>query len=315
MALVEAWELLKKFGSLTAVDNISFKVDRGEVVGFLGPNGAGKSTAMKIISGFLEPTSGKAWIDGHNSHTDPIAARRKLGYLPEGAPAYVDMTVGGFLDFVAGMHGLSKTKANDRMAELVDRVGLAEVWNQRIDSLSKGFKRRVGIAQAMVHDPDVLILDEPTDGLDPNQKYEMRSLIRAIAAQKAIIISTHILEEVEAVCTRAIIIARGKMLADATPADLLARAMPAPAIALTIAAADPQRAIEIISSKPGVTEVAVAERINGATRLVVRTTQQPPSASAIATLLGQAEIAADEIFLRRPTLDDVFRKITTGTEH
>src|ERR1700680_643802 len=186
MALVEARDLVKRFGSLTAVDGISFSVERGEVVGFLGPNGAGKSTAMRIISGFLEPTSGQAWIDGHDSHTDPIAARRRLGYLPEGAPAYADMTVAAFLSFVAAMRGMTKAQANERLAELVDRIDLAEVWNQRIEALSKGFKRRVAIAQALVHDPDALILDEPTDGLDPNQKYEMRSLIRAIAPAKAI---------------------------------------------------------------------------------------------------------------------------------
>jgi ABC-2 type transport system ATP-binding protein len=325
MALVEARELVKRFGSLTAVDHISFMVDRGEVVGFLGPNGAGKSTAMKIISGFLEPTSGRAAIDGHDSHADPIAARRKLGYLPEGAPAYADMSVAAFLQFVAGMHGLSKRQANDRLAEVVERVDLAEVWNQRIDSLSKGFKRRVGIAQALVHDPDVLILDEPTDGLDPNQKHEMRALIRAIAPQKAIVISTHILEEVEAVCNRAIIIARGRMLADATPAELLARAAQPATIALTIPTAEPQRAIEVISKEPGVADVAVVERVNGVTRLVVHTAQQRPSTSELTRRLGQADIAADEIYLRRPTLEDVFRQITTqgttiqgtatGTEH
>jgi ABC-2 type transport system ATP-binding protein len=315
MALVEARDLVKRFGSLTAVDGISFKVERGEVVGFLGPNGAGKSTAMKIISGFLEPTSGQAWIDGHDSHTDAIAARRKLGYLPEGAPAYADMSVAAFLSFIAGMHGLSKRQANDRLAELVERIHLAEVWNQRIDSLSKGFKRRVGIAQALVHDPDVLILDEPTDGLDPNQKYEMRSLIRSIAPRKAIIISTHILEEVEAVCGRAIIIARGRMLADATPAVLLAGAPEAGSVAVTIATGDPDRAIEIISREPGVARVAVAERLNGVTRLVVQTAQTRPSASELAGLLGRADIAAEEIYLKRPTLDDVFRQITGGTEH
>jgi ABC-2 type transport system ATP-binding protein len=317
MALVEARDLVKQFGALTAVDGISFAVDRGEVVGFLGPNGAGKSTAMKIISGFLEPTSGEAWIDGHNSHTDSIAARRRLGYLPEGAPAYADMSVGSFLNFIAGMHGLSKAQANDRLAELIERVHLAEVWNQRIDSLSKGFKRRVGIAQALVHDPDVLILDEPTDGLDPNQKYEMRALIRAIAFHKAIIISTHILEEVEAVCSRAIIIAKGRMLADATPADLLAAAPEAGALAVTIATSQPQRAIEIISQEPGVARVAIAERHNGVTRLLVHGAHDRPSASALAVVLGRAEIAADEIYLKRATLDDVFRQITnnTATEH
>ena len=321
MGLVEAQDLYKRFGSLTAVDGISFKVERGEVVGFLGPNGAGKSTAMKIISGFLEPTSGQAWIDGHNSHTDAIAARRKLGYLPEGAPAYADMSVGAYLGFVAAMHGMSKAQTHDRLAELVERVHLSDVWNQRIDSLSKGFKRRVGIAQALVHDPDVLILDEPTDGLDPNQKFEMRSLIKSIAPQKAIVISTHILEEVEAVCSRAIIIAKGRMLADATPAELLARAPGAGSILVAIATTDPQPAIDIISKEPGVVRVVVAERINGVTRLQVQSSAgqnstKQISASQLAGVLGRANIPANEIYLQRPTLDDVFRQITSsGTEH
>ena len=315
MALVETRDLVKRFGALTAVDGITFSVDRGEVVGFLGPNGAGKSTAMKIISGFLEPTSGRAWIDGHDSQTDSIAAWRRLGYLPEGAPAYADMSVGAFLNFIAGMHGLSRRQANDRLAELIERVHLADVWNQRIDSLSKGFKRRVGIAQALVHDPDVLILDEPTDGLDPNQKYEMRGLIRDIAPQKAIIISTHILEEVEAVCSRAIIIAKGRMLADATPAALLAAAPDAGALAITIATSEPQRAIEIIAREPGVTRVTIAERVNGVSHLLVHAAPGRPSATALVGVLGRAEIAADEIYLKRPTLDDVFRQITSGAEH
>jgi ABC-2 type transport system ATP-binding protein len=270
---------------------------------------------MRIISGFLEPTSGDAWIGGHNSHTDPIAARRRLGYLPEGAPAYTDMSVGAFLSFIAAMHGLSKRAANDRLAELVERIHLGEVWNQRIDSLSKGFKRRVAIAQALVHDPDVLILDEPTDGLDPNQKYEMRALIRAIAPHKAIVVSTHILEEVEAVCSRAIIIARGRLLADAVPAVLLAGAPDAGSIAVTLADGDPQRAIEVISRQPGVMKVAVAERTNGVTRLLVHAAASRPSATSLAGVLQEADIAADEIYLRRPTLDDVFREITTATEH
>lgn len=311
MALVETRDLIKRFGPLTAVDGISFSVDRGEVVGFLGPNGAGKSTAMKIISGFLEPTSGQAWIDGHDSHADAIAARRRLGYLPEGAPAYADMSVGGFLSFVAAMHGLSKATANDRLAELVERIDLADVWNQRIDALSKGFKRRVGIAQALVHDPDVLILDEPTDGLDPNQKHEMRELIGSIAPHKAIIISTHILEEVEAVCTRAIIIAKGRMLADATPAELLARAPLNGAVTVTIGTGEPQRAIELISGEPGVDRVEIAHRINGTTRLLIYAPHSRPSAAALASLLGRSDIAVAEIYRERATLDDVFRQITT----
>jgi ABC-2 type transport system ATP-binding protein len=310
MALVEARDLVKRFGSLTAVDDISFSVERGEVVGFLGPNGAGKSTAMKIISGFLEPTSGQAWIDGHNSHTDPIAARRQLGYLPEGAPGYADMTVAAFLEFVAAMHGMTKAQANARLAELVDRVDLAGVWNQRIEALSKGFKRRVGIAQALVHDPDALILDEPTDGLDPIQKYEMRDLIRSIAPQKAIIISTHILEEVEAVCTRAIIIAKGRMLADATPAELLARAPGNGTLAMALATADPQGAIDILSRHPGIDRVDIVHRVNGVTRIAVQTTKARPSTGELTSLLGKSNIVVTEFYVERATLDDVFRQIT-----
>ena len=316
MSLVEARDLVKRFGSLTAVDDISFSVERGEVVGFLGPNGAGKSTAMKIISGFMEPTSGQAWIDGHNSHTDPIPARRHLGYLPEGAPAYADMTVAAFLEFVAAMHGMTKAQANARLAELVDRVHLADVWNQRIEALSKGFKRRVGIAQALVHDPDALILDEPTDGLDPIQKYEMRGLIRSIAQQKAIIISTHILEEVEAVCTRVIIIAKGRMLADATPGELLARAPANGTLALALATADPQGAIDILTKHPGVGGIEMVQRVNGVTRLTIRVAKSRPSADEIAALLGRSNIAVTEYYAERATLDDVFRQIAShGAEN
>lgn len=310
MALVETRDLVKRFGSLTAVDHISFSVERGEVVGFLGPNGAGKSTAMKIISGFMEPTSGQAWIDGYDSHTDPIAARQRLGYLPEGAPAYGDMTVGAFLEFVTAMHGMTRRKAHARLAELVERVDLAEVWNQRIDQLSKGFKRRVGIAQALVHDPDALILDEPTDGLDPIQKHEMRRLIRSIASKKAIIISTHILEEVEAVCTRAIIIAKGRTLADATPAELLARAPANGTLALALATADPSGAIDILSKHPQVGHVDVVQKVNGVTRLSVRTSNARPSVEEFTSLLGRSNITVTEFYVERATLDDVFRQIT-----
>jgi ABC-2 type transport system ATP-binding protein len=316
MALVEARDLVKRFGDLTAVDDISFSVERGEVVGFLGPNGAGKSTAMKIISGFMEPTSGQAWIDGHNSHTDPIPARRRLGYLPEGAPAYADMTVGAFLEFIAAMHGMNKPQASSRLGELVDRIHLAGVWNQRIESLSKGFKRRVGIAQALVHDPDALILDEPTDGLDPIQKYEMRDLIRSIAPQKAIIISTHILEEVEAVCTRAIIIARGRMLADATPGELLEHGPGNGTLALALATADPQSAIDILSKHPGVGRVEIVQRVNGVTRLAIQTSKARPSTSELTSLLRQSNIAVTEFYMKRATLDDVFRQIAShGAEN
>ncbi len=215
----------KSFGSIRAVDNVSFAVARGEVLGFLGPNGAGKSTTMKMITGFLTPTSGTAVVCGHDVLEQPVAVKRRIGYLPEGAPAYPDMTPAAFLDFIARVRGFQGAERKKRIALAVDRIQLREVLHQPIDTLSKGFKRRVGLAQAMLHDPDVLILDEPTDGLDPNQKHEVRALIGDMSRDKAIIISTHILEEVDAVCTRAIVIAHGRVVADGTPGELEALAL------------------------------------------------------------------------------------------
>jgi ABC-2 type transport system ATP-binding protein len=221
--MIEIKHLTRDFGPLRAVDDISFSVARGEVLGFLGPNGAGKSTTMKMVTGFLSPTSGTATVAGHDIENEPLAAKARMGYLPEGAPAYGDMTPAAFLEFIADVRGLAGERRKARIAEVVRLVHLEGVMYQSIDTLSKGFKRRVGLAQAILHDPDVLVLDEPTDGLDPNQKHEVRALIRAMAPNKAIVLSTHILEEVEAVCTRAIIIARGKLLFDGTPQELLAR--------------------------------------------------------------------------------------------
>ncbi len=216
-AMIEIDGLVRRFGPLVAVDGVSFQVARGEVLGFLGPNGAGKSTTMKTVTGFLAPTAGSIRICGHDVEDDPIAAKRCIGYLPEGAPAYPDMTPRAFLDFICEIRGLNGDVRAGRLAEVIERVHIAEVLDQPIETLSKGFKRRVGLAQAILHDPPVLVLDEPTDGLDPNQKHEVRTLIKGMAADKAIVISTHILEEVEAVCTRAIIIARGRILAEGGP--------------------------------------------------------------------------------------------------
>jgi ABC-2 type transport system ATP-binding protein len=220
-ALIEIERLTKRFGAFTAVDDVSFSVDRGEVVGFLGPNGAGKSTTMKMLAGFVTPTAGTARICGEDVVDRPVAAKRSLGYLPEGAPTYPEMTVTAFLGFVARIRGYGGGAVAARVAHAMDLTQLDGVRLQPIETLSKGFKRRVGLAQALLHDPPVLVLDEPTDGLDPNQKHEVRQLIRRMAPDKAILISTHILEEVEAVCTRALIIAGGKVLADATPAALV----------------------------------------------------------------------------------------------
>ncbi len=218
--LIEIDGLTKRFGRFTAVNDVSFRVAKGEVLGFLGPNGAGKSTTMRMLAGFMIPTAGTARICGHDVQTDGVAARRLLGFLPEGAPTYPEMSVTGFLTFCAKIRGFSGRDLANRVQTAIDRTQLQGVRLQPVETLSKGFKRRVGLAQALLHDPPVLVLDEPTDGLDPNQKFEVRKLIREMAPAKAIVISTHILEEVDAVCTRAIIIAGGRVVADATPAEL-----------------------------------------------------------------------------------------------
>jgi ABC-2 type transport system ATP-binding protein len=222
--MIQTKNLTKHYHGLVAVDDLTFSVEPGEVLGFLGPNGAGKSTTMRMIAGFITPTGGSASICGHDIAVEPIAAKAALGYLPEGAPCYGEMTVAGFLDFIADLRALAGATRKSRLDYVIGRLQLDGVLEQSIDTLSKGFKRRVGLAQAIVHDPKVLILDEPTDGLDPVQKHEVRTLIAEIAKEKTIVISTHILEEVDAVCTRAIIIARGKLVADGTPAALKAQA-------------------------------------------------------------------------------------------
>jgi ABC-2 type transport system ATP-binding protein len=215
--------LTKTFGHKTVVDDVSFSAGTGEVLGFLGPNGAGKSTTMKMIVGFLTPTSGTAVVCGHDVSHDPLAVKAAVGYLPEGAPAYPDMTPLGFLGFIAGVRGFDGADRRARVDRVVEMTRIQEVARQPIETLSQGFKRRVGLAQALLHDPRVLILDEPTDGLDPNQKQVVRELIRDMSQEKCIVISTHILEEVDAVCSRAMIIAAGKVVADASPAELKAQ--------------------------------------------------------------------------------------------
>ncbi len=212
--------LTKQFGLKTAVDNVSFIANKGEVLGFLGPNGAGKSTTMKMVVGFLSPTSGTASVCGHDIIRNPLEVKRTVGYLPEGAPAYPDMTPYGFLKFVAAIRGFRGSEKTDRVEHAINITRIEDVARQPIETLSKGYKRRVGLAQSLIHDPAVLILDEPTDGLDPNQKQVVRDLIKSMASEKCIVISTHILEEVDAVCTRAMIIASGKVVADGSPEEL-----------------------------------------------------------------------------------------------
>ena len=219
--LIEVDKLTKSFGPFIAVDNISFSLKRGEVLGFLGPNGAGKTTTMRMITGFLAPTKGKISVCGNDVAENPIEIKEKIGYVPEGAPLYGEMSVMNFLKFIADVRKIPKNKVDNAIHNAIKKLGLELVLYQQVETLSKGYKRRVGLSQAIIHDPDVLILDEPTDGLDPNQKHEVRKLIKEMASTKAIIISTHILEEVDAVCTRAMIIANGRMVVDKTPKDLL----------------------------------------------------------------------------------------------
>ena len=218
--MINVKKLRRTFGPIVAVDDISFEVEKGQVLGFLGPNGAGKSTAMKMLACFLTPDSGTATVCGHDIIRDPIAVKKTIGYLAENAPAYNEMTVGSFLNFVCDTRRITGRARKQALDRIVPTCAIESVYHQTIETLSKGYKRRVGLAQALIHDPKVLILDEPTDGLDPNQKHEVRQLINKMAEDKCIIISTHILEEVEAVCTRTIIIARGKILVDSTPDEL-----------------------------------------------------------------------------------------------
>ena len=222
--MIEVKGLVKTYGQKRAVDGVSFRVNRGDILGFLGPNGAGKSTTMKMITGFLRPDAGRATVDGVDVATDPVGVKSRIGYLPESAPAYPEMTVGEFLDFIAEIRGFREKSARAAVVErAIALTHLSSVRQQAIETLSKGYKQRVGFAQALLHDPPALVLDEPTDGLDPNQKIEVRTLIKNMAVEKTIILSTHILEEVEAICTRVIIISQGKIVVDETPAQLRAR--------------------------------------------------------------------------------------------
>jgi len=221
--MIEVKGLVKTYGQKRAVDGVSFTVRRGDILGFLGPNGAGKSTTMKMITGFLRPDAGTATVDGVDVTVDPVAVKRKLGYLPENSPVYPEMTVTEFLSFIAEVRGFRGAARQKQVERAIALTHLEPVLRQTLETLSKGYKQRVGFAQALLHDPSALVLDEPTDGLDPNQKNEVRTLIKGMAAQKAVILSTHILEEVEAICNRVIIISLGRVVADETPAQLQAR--------------------------------------------------------------------------------------------
>ena len=309
--MIEIDGLTKRFGPVTAVASLSLTVGKGEVLGFLGPNGAGKSTTMKMVTGYLAADAGSVRICGHDIENDGLAARKVIGYLPEGAPAYGDMTTGQFLNFIAEVRGLSGAAAKARIAEVVGRTELNAVLDQRIENLSKGFKRRVGLAQAILHDPPVLIMDEPTDGLDPNQKYGVRALIRAMAPDKAIIVSTHILEEVEAICTRAVIIDKGAIVADGTPAELLARSRYHNAVTLVLAGMEAAVASAKLKSLPDVSSIEVSARKDNLVQLTAFPRRGALLVEAISQLVAVEHWVVKELYAEPGRLDEVFRAITT----
>lgn len=302
---IAARELCKHYGNLVAVDRLSFDVGAGEVLGFLGPNGAGKSTTMKMLTGFLTPTSGTALINGHDIVEDSLAARRCIGYLPEGAPAYGEMTVEDFLLFVARARDFQGREAARAAGAAIERLNLGSVVQQPIETLSKGFKRRVGLAQAILHDPQVLILDEPTDGLDPNQKHEVRTLIRDMSRDKIIVISTHILEEVAALCNRAMIIADGRLLVDDTPAGLIARSRYHDAVTLVVE--QPERVASTLSELPQARKVELREG-----ELTVFPAPGERLFEVVSDAVRDNGWAVSELRLEAGRLDEVFRQVTRG---
>jgi ABC-2 type transport system ATP-binding protein len=306
--MINVEHLTKRFGVKCAVDDVTFSVSKGEVLGFLGPNGAGKSTSMRMITGYLPPTAGTITIAGFNVADQPLEARRRIGYLPENAPIYSDMSVFGFLSFCAEMRGLfgsAKKAAIDRVVQL---CFLERVLHQSVDTLSKGFRHRTCLAQALIHDPEVLILDEPTDGLDPNQKYEVRTLIKRMGAEKAIIFSTHILEEVEAACSRAIIIDQGKIVANGTPEELKAKSPFAGNVVVTVGNVSKAQLLPQIEALKGVEKfLIVAEKPEQVTFLVV------PRGNVLPELLEAGTRNAwkiEHLDVEEGRLDDVFRSIT-----
>ena len=294
--------LVKIYGDLHAVDDLSFEVGPGEVLGFLGPNGAGKSTTMKIITGFLPPTSGRVSVCGHPVATEPQEAKKCLGYLPEGAPAYSEMTPWQFLNFVADIRRPENRR--ERLDWVIGQLGLEPVLHRPVDTLSKGYRRRVGLAQAMLHDPRVLIMDEPTDGLDPNQKRQVRDFINEMAHDKTIIISTHILEEVEAICTRAIIVSEGKILVDESPEELRRRSRYCNAVTIQAQLKEPVRA-----ALGELEDVAVVEpeRNQGLTLIPRRGCMLE---GAVRDVLLRHNLKEVPLHIQAGRLDDVFHSLT-----
>jgi ABC-2 type transport system ATP-binding protein len=299
--MIKIEKLVKTFGNKRAVDDVSFSVERGEVLGFLGPNGAGKSTTMRMITGFMPPTEGRVAIGGHDVMESPLAAKRLIGYLPENAASYPDMTVRGFLNFAAALRALNGEARRKAVSRVVELCFLESVLYQPIDTLSKGYKHRTCLAQALIHDPDVLIMDEPTDGLDPNQKYEVRNLIRELGKKKAIIFSTHILEEVDAACTRVIIIDRGRIVANGTPGELRAMSHTAGAVVLAAKGATAEKLAVLGRVEP----------VNGAFRIYPADKSKAAAlAQSVVELVSREGWKVEGMYSENGQLDEVFRRIT-----
>ena len=309
--MIQMQKLTKRFGGKLAVDSVSLQVGPGEVLGFLGPNGAGKSTTMKMLTGYLQPTAGSISVCGHDILEDTLDAQATIGYLPEGAPLYEDMSTRSFLEFIAQVRGYRGKEKTERLSRVVDVMGLRSVLNQRIETLSKGFRRRVGLAQAILHDPRVLILDEPTDGLDPNQKHHVRDMIRGLSEDKIVIISTHILEEVTAVCSRAVIIHEGRIVADCTPAELESQSRFHGAVTLQLsgdlAPGDTAGMVEKLAGLPGVEQV---EANKAETSITVFSSGGESVFRAVNTLAVSQDWKLNALYVERGRLDDVFRQIT-----
>jgi len=312
--MVKIKNLCKQFDTLTAVDDISFQVNQGEVLGFLGPNGAGKSTTMKMITGFLTPTAGTVTVAGHDIVQKPLEVKQRLGYLPEGAAGYPDMTPANYLDFVAQIRGLRGQDKRRRIEDTVMRVNLESVLHQSIDTLSKGFKRRVGLAQAILHDPEVLILDEPTDGLDPNQKHEVRTLIKNMAKEKVIILSTHILEEVHAVCSRAIIIADGQIVADGTPSELEAKSHYHNSVTITLRA-NQDKATEVrqaLLNLPNIHKLETLIEDDSTLSYQIFPEKHGSIIGEISQYARTQQWIVTELHVDKGRMDEVFRSVTTS---
>jgi ABC-2 type transport system ATP-binding protein len=309
--MIKVEQLSKSFGPKLAVNDVSFTVERGEVLGFLGPNGAGKSTTMRMITGFIPPTAGKVTVGGYDIASQPLAAKRLIGYLPENAPAYTDMTVEGFLSFCAELRGFRGDAKIKAVNNVIETCFLESVRFQSVDTLSKGYRHRTCFAQSIIHDPDILVLDEPTDGLDPNQKHEVRGLIRRMGEHKAIIFSTHILEEVEAACTRAIIIDRGRIVANGTPQQLKAKSDMAGTVVLTARGVPGNVVVERLSALPRARKTTIIKEDKEKVCVHV----YPKSAELNGELARQVAAAAtgwqvEEIRTDEGRLDEVFRTIT-----